>query len=274
MWSMSRSPNRALALAAAAFALAAPAAAQPSGPMTIGLVRAASPDCDPRCPEFISLQGIVQPDSHEKFRFVLQQLKDQRRPVVIHSPGGNVDAALQIAALIRSRRMDVGVGRAEYATVCKDEDEACNRAQRGKPPARRLTFEQAFCASACTIILAGGVKRVMAANARIGVHQMAASETQRVIDRVYENDPRTGARRVVSEEVISEKTQRIDQDPAIANRGIPKHFADMGVARLFTELTLATPPDQLRILTAQEMLDSRIATHAGEPLRDLGLLPP
>jgi hypothetical protein len=242
--------------------------------MTVGLVRAASPGCDPRCPEFIAMQGIVQPDSHEKLRFVLQQLKDQRIPVVIHSPGGNVDSAMQIAQIIRTRRLDVGVARAEYASVCREEDETCNRAQRGKPPARKVTFEGAFCASACTIVLAGGVRRVMAPNARIGVHQMQAAETERVIDRIYSTDPRTGARRLESQEVVSERTQKIDQDPAVANRGVAKHFADMGVAPSFTEMTLTTPADQLRILTARELLDTRIATHTADPQRDLGLLPP
>jgi hypothetical protein len=103
---------------------------------------------------------------------------------------------------------------------------------------------------------------------------MAASETERVVERVYANDPRTGARRVVSEEVVSEKTQKLDQDPAFANRGVAKHFADMGVGRGITDLTLQTPPDQLRILTPAELLDTKIATHSADPLRTLGLTPP
>jgi hypothetical protein len=249
------------------------ALAQPSGPMTIGLVRAVTPGCDPRCPEFIAMQGIVQPDSHEKLKFVLDQLRGQRRPIIISSPGGNVDSAMQIAQMIRARRLDVGVARATFAEICRDDDDACARNQRGKPPGRTLAFENAFCASACTIIIAGGIKRVMAANARIGVHQMSSMATERVIDRVYETDPRTGARRVVSEELVSETTQR-ETDAARANRGVAKHFADMGVGPSFVELTLTTPSDQLRILTPGEMMDTRIATHTSDLLRALGLSPP
>lgn len=264
----------ALVVSAAAIAAAGPVFAQSTqSPMTIGLVRAASPGCDPNCPEFIAMQGVVQPDSHEKLKLVFGALGDRRLPIVIHSPGGNVDAALAIAAMIRSRRLDVGVAQAEYTEICGIDDAACSRNQRGKPPARKLDFTRAACSSACTLILAGGIKRVVMPGARIGVHQMAASETERVVERVYQDDRRTGVRRVVSEQVVSERTQRVDQDPAVANRGIAKHFADMGVGRGMTDLTLATPPDQIRVLSAREIADTRIATHMSEPLATLGLRP-
>lgn len=272
---LNRGPWRILAAAAAALAFAPlPAHAQSTQqPMTIGLVRAASPGCDPACPEFIAMQGVVQADSHDKLKLVFQALGDRRLPIVIHSPGGNVDSALAIAAMIRARRLDVGVAQAEYADLCAESDEACNRAQRGKPPARKLDFARAACSSACTLILAAGTKRVVQAGARIGVHQMAASETERVVERVYQDDPRTGQRRVVSEQVVSEKTQRVDQDPAVANRGIARHFADMGIGRGVTELTLATPHDQIRVLSAREIAETRLATHMEDPLGALGLRP-
>jgi hypothetical protein len=241
--------------------------------MTIGLVRAASSGCEPTCPEFIAMQGVVQPDSHEKLKLVFQALGDRRLPIIIHSPGGNVDAALAIAAMIRARKLDVGVAQADYADPCDGAGPGCAAAQKGKPPARNLDFTRAACSSACTLILAGGIKRVVMPGARIGVHQMAASETERVVERVYQDDKRTGQRRVVSEQVVSERTQKIDQDPAVANRGIAKHFADMGIGRGMTDLTLATPPDQIRVLSTREIVETRLATHTAEPLGVLGLKP-
>jgi hypothetical protein len=269
-------PRGALAAVAAVFTLAPlPSVAQSSQqPMTIGLVRAAHPGCDALCPEFIAMQGVVQPDSHEKLKLVFQALKDRRLPIIVHSPGGNVDAGLAIAAMIRARRLDVGVALAEYADACAGAEPGCAAREKGRPPARRLDFTAGACSSACTLILAGGVKRVVVPGARIGVHQMSTSETERVVERVYADDRRTGQRRVVSEQVVSERTSRVEQDPAIANRGVAKHFADMGLPRTITELTLSTPPEQIRVLSTREIAESRIATHMADPLATLGLGPP
>ncbi|MFO1028562.1 MAG: hypothetical protein U1E70_25575 [Acetobacteraceae bacterium] len=64
------------------------------------------------------------------------------RAVWLESPGGNLQPAMQIAALIQERRLDTFVGR--------------------------------LCASACTIAFMGGVHRSLAPDARLGFHQARA----------------------------------------------------------------------------------------------------
>jgi hypothetical protein len=255
---------------------ATPSQAQQDQPMTIALVRMALPGCDPYCPEFISAQGVVQPDSDRKLRRLLDSLNGQRPPVVINSSGGNVDAAMAMGRAIRTLGLDVAVARVVPGAICQTGDSACVAEQKGKPPMRSVSFDQTICSSACTLVLAGGIRRIIMGNARIGVHSMAESETERVIERVYRrsgDQVGEGGREIISERVISQKSRTVDAPPEVANRGVPEHLASMGINRRFTEITLATPHSQIRVLSAKEMMDTGIATHNAEPLKVLGFLP-
>ncbi len=260
----------------ASLLLITPSLAQQDAPMTIALVRMALPGCDPYCPEFIAMQGVVQPDSDRKLRRLLDGLNGQRPPVVINSSGGNVDAAMAMGRAIRVRGLDVAVARVVPGSICQTADSACIAAQKGRPPVRALSFDQTICSSACTLVLAGGIRRIMMGNARIGVHSMEESETERVIERVYRrsgDQTGEGGREIVSERVISQRSRPVDAPPEVANRGVPEHLASMGINRRFTELTLATPHSQIRVLSAKEMIETGIATHNAEPLKVLGFLP-
>lgn len=244
----------------------------PQAPMVMGVVRLAVPGCDPQCPEFVSLQGVVQPGSDKRLQAVLDGVKDRKLPVIINSPGGNVDAALAMGRVIRAQGLDVAVARTSPATVCATGDAACEGAQKGRPPLRTLSFDQTMCSSACTLILAGGLRRIVMPAARIGVHQMVQSETERVIERTYGRSG-GGEREIVSEKVLSQRTRNVDAPAEVANRGVPEHFASMGIGKAFTDLTLATPHSQIRVLSPREMLETGIATHSVEPLKVLGFQP-
>ncbi len=239
-----------LPILAVALAAAAPAAAQqPHPPMTIAVVRLAGDGCAGDCPEYIAAQGVVQTDSHRRFKAVLGTLKGRRLPVVISSPGGDVDAAMQIGRAIREAGLDVAVGRT-----------AAVEGRQG----RTVVLDGTICSSACTLILAGGVRRYAPPQARLGVHQMAQSETERVIEREVVAD------RVVSERVISQRTRPLDAPPEVANKGVAEHLAALGIGRGFTDLTLATPHDKIRVLTPAERLATGIVTQDADPGAILG----
>ena len=244
--------SRPFLAAAILLAAASPAAAQ-QPPMTIAVVRLVGDGCAAECPEFIAAQGVVQTDSHRRFRTVLNGLQGRRLPIVINSPGGDVDAAMQIGKAIREAGLSVAVGR----TV----------AVEGKP-GRTVVQDGTICSSACTLILAGGVRRYAPQQARLGVHQMAQSETERVIERVYRRSPEQGE--VVSERVISQRSRALDAPPEVANKGVPEHLAALGIGKGFTDLTLATPHDKIRVLTPQERLATGIVTQDTDPGAILG----
>ncbi len=49
--------------------------------MTIAVVRLVGEGCAADCPEFIAAQGVVQTDSHRRFKAVLASLQGRRLPV-------------------------------------------------------------------------------------------------------------------------------------------------------------------------------------------------
>jgi hypothetical protein len=69
------------------------------------------------------------------------------REIVLHSPGGSVTDATEIARLIRDKGLDTRI------------------------------LADGYCASSCPLIFAGGVKRFADATSWIGVHQVFALTT-------------------------------------------------------------------------------------------------
>ncbi len=69
-------------------------------PMRIAIVRNANSTCEPLCPEWISLSGMIMPETPSKLRKVLKQLGARRLPIVIDSNGGAVDAAMEMGRMI------------------------------------------------------------------------------------------------------------------------------------------------------------------------------
>ena len=78
--------------------------------MTFAIVRSGIVGCEPNCPQWISAEGQIMPGSASQFRKILKQAGKLRLPVVITSPGGDVEAALAIGQMIRERKLDVLVG--------------------------------------------------------------------------------------------------------------------------------------------------------------------
>jgi len=141
-----------------------------------------------------------------RFEGFLDALPTQPKTVAFHSPGGNVDAALAIGRAIRGRGMNTAVeaGRA--------------------------------CASACPSAYGGGVKRLAARTAWIGVHQ-TYFQTAGVM---------TPNRAAYEIQIIKARMMQFWQD--------------MGVDTGIETLAMQTPPDQIYYLVEEELLTLKLAT--------------
>jgi hypothetical protein len=95
----------------------------------------------------LELTGTIDIGSAERFAAEVAARGEYVKTVALNSPGGSVDDALAIGALIR----DQG-----YATS---------------------VASGALCASSCPLVLAGGAERLAADGAAIGVHQIYATVT-------------------------------------------------------------------------------------------------
>ena len=83
---------------------------------------------------------------------------DKRLPVIIQSPGGDVQAALAIGRLIRSKKLDVAVGRTAFLR-CLPGQKNCQAPKGGYRGMAYSTY--AVCASACPLVLAAGGERLV-----------------------------------------------------------------------------------------------------------------
>src|ERR1700677_1765550 len=134
-------------------------------PMRLVRVTSADPTCKPNCPEWLSAEGRIEPGSAKAFADAIANLKGCRLPILIHSPGGSVADAGAMSELIRAKGLVVAVART-LITNCPEASPKCPDG-----PGTAITGG-AICASACVLMLAGGVERLAGPSARIGGHQI------------------------------------------------------------------------------------------------------
>jgi hypothetical protein len=141
--------------------------ARPRGapPMRFVRVVSADPACVPSCPEWLSAEGRIEPGTARGLAQALDALKGRRLPILIHSPGGSVRDAIEMGDLIRARGLAVAVART-LITNCPERAPKCPDG-----PGTAIAGG-AMCASACVLVLAGGVERLVGPTPLIGVHQM------------------------------------------------------------------------------------------------------
>jgi hypothetical protein len=158
-----------------------PAAAQQE-PMRIVLTRSAEP-CESDCREWLAAQGAITSDTLGELRRALAELNGRKLPLLVYSTGGTVEAAIAMGELVRKSGLDIAVAR----TVFAQRDPALGTIDERSP----------LCVSACTLFLAGGQRRIIPPQSRIGVHQQTIVETETTTVRDYKivrGAPGTGRR--------------------------------------------------------------------------------
>ncbi len=227
-------------LAAAASADLRPPA-RPRGAPLMRFVRvvSADPACQPNCPEWLSVEGRIAPGSARAFADAIANLKGRRLPILIHSPGGSVPDAAAMGELIRAKGLAVAVARTLIAN-CRDAAPKCPDG-----PGKAITGG-AICASACVLVLAGGVERLAGPSARIGVHQTTTlvSETQ-------------GLAHLKS-------TRKIYEQRGV-DAAVEAYLAALGVDEPVMTLMRKTAAASIRWLSLAELKDSHLATLALDP---------
>jgi hypothetical protein len=212
--------------------------ARPRGAPPMRLVRVTSAEaaCKPNCPEWLSAEGRIELGSAKAFADAIANLKGRRLPILIHSPGGSVADAGAMGELIRAKGLAVAVART-LITNCPEASPKCPDG-----PGTAITGG-AICASACVLVLAGGVERLAGPSARIGVHQITTvvSETEglahlKSIRKIYEQ-------------------QGVDA-------AVEAYLAAMGVGEPVMTLMRKTSAASIRWLSPAELKDSHLATLA------------
>jgi hypothetical protein len=157
-----------------------PSLAKPiyDAPMTVSIVRAWSQTCEPTCPEWISAEGEITNATPAAFARVFKAMGKKRLPIVIRSPGGSINAAVDIGHMIRKRGFDVAVGATMFQG-CAPNEKSCKLPGDQNGIYRGAAIDYGgFCNSACPLILASGKLRLAAIGTTIGVHQPKTIWTQ------------------------------------------------------------------------------------------------
>src|ERR1700729_4412150 len=212
------------------------ARARVTPPMRFVRVTSAEAACKPNCPEWLSAEGRIEPGTAKAFPHVIANLKGRRLPILIHSPGGSVADAGAMGELIRAKGLAVAVART-LITNCPVASPKCPDG-----PGTAITGG-AICASACVLVLAGGVERLAAPSARIGVHQTTTlvSETE-------------GLAHLKS-------TRKIYEQRGV-DSAVEAYLTAMGVGEPAMTLMRKTWAASIRWLSPAELKDSHLATLA------------
>ncbi len=212
-------------------------------PMRILRVVSSDKACAPDCPEWISAEGIIRPGSAAAFAHVVEGLNGRRLPVLISSHGGSVRDALEMGALIRAKGLAVAVAR----TLLEDCPE---RARACPDPRGAAVVGGASCGSACPLVLAGGVERLVGPAPLVGVHEITTimKETEGVAG-------------------LHKTVKLYEQD--WVDRTVETYLSEAGVGEPVMSLLRKTPAANIRWLSLDELRSSGLATAALDPVEPI-----
>lgn len=104
-------------------------------------------------------RGTITPVTPQRFRQLLQQIGGRKLPVVLDSPGGDLDAALEIGRMVRAAGLTTIVGRTEIEG-CIEDEASCFDIRPSGVALAGFAAPGGDCSAACLLVLAGGRQRI------------------------------------------------------------------------------------------------------------------
>jgi hypothetical protein len=194
--------------------------------------------CGPGCDHWIAVEGQVDEGAAARVDRFLRDVKDSKRPIYFHSPGGSVRPSYVIARLLRSRKAIARIGRT-LATACAggtQVDAACLKIKTaGGEVEAELTTRNAMCNSACSYLFLGATTREVAPDAAIAVHN---SQLTLLVRGSF------------SAQQIADFKQR---GMARADRERAAFVVSMGISRELDDLIKTVKFENLHVLTRAEL---------------------
>lgn len=232
-------------------------------PMRVVIVRNNVGGCEPLCPQWVSAEGQITAGTPALFKKALATARKLQLPIVITSPGGDVDAALIIGEMIRARHLDVAVGWT-YFGGCAPHQKDCKLPKEQKGIYRGIILSgQGFCVSACTFILASGERRMRGEGTFVGVHQISRTITREKV-RYYERYRMVnGKKKVLSRKIVSRKPMKSYVSTKLDKRLEKKliaYFNRMGIDKSLLALFNRAPPSSMYMLAGDEVRTTRLVT--------------
>ena len=256
----------ALAMGLATFTAAAREAPPELGPtMRFVVVRSSAPGCEPNCPEWISAEGTIEAGTPALLKRLLKTLGGRQLPIVVNSPGGNVDAALQLGRIIRKSRLDIAVGTTGFSG-CDPDMRGCLDDKGKGSPYLGIAYDQgAMCNSACPLMFSGGVRRLVGEWAFLGVHQITTTYHREKL--LYRTTYKVvnGRKKVISTKIVSRKSagsyKTYEMSKAVEKR-LSAYLKEMGIGEGVLMTMKNTPASDIHQLVPENMLRMNLVTSA------------
>lgn len=231
--------------------------------MRFAVVRNSAPGCEPNCPEWISAEGTIDAGTPALLRRLLKTLGGRQLPIVVNSPGGNVDAALQLGRMIRKSKLDIAVGTTEFSG-CSPQMKNCRDDDSKAAPYAGVAYDSgAMCNSACPLMFAGGVRRVVGEWAFLGVHQITTTYHREKL--LYRTTYKVvnGKKKVLSTRIVSRRNagsyKTYEMSKAVEKR-LSGYLKEMGVDQDVLDVMKATPASDIRQIGPDDMLEMKLVT--------------
>lgn len=252
-----------------------PAVVKPiyDAPMRVVIVQSDSNLCKDICPQWIAAEGEITGATPAQFAKVLKQLGKRKLPVLIRSPGGSISAALEIGRMIRKRGLDVAVGWTSYSG-CAPDKKGCKLPEEQRGVYRGLALSsQAFCNSACHLVLASGTVRLAAADAYVGVHQPRTVWTREIVTYRERYMIVKGKKKVIDRKIVSRKPGKSKVTFGLY-KGLRKqlvaYYRDMGLDTALADENEQASFKDINLLSAAELDRYRLRTSPDGPQKLAG----
>ncbi|SDZ57373.1 hypothetical protein SAMN05444004_12337 [Jannaschia faecimaris] len=194
---------------------------------------------------WIVAAGVIQPDTPDQFRNFLDREGVAGGQLVLHSPGGNLAAGLEMGRIIRSTGLTTHIGRTDrtfesYDTPC---DTWFDSVRAGT------------CASSCAYAFLGGEVRFVDSpyyptdGNLLGFHQFFGGNGDE-------------AELITPEQAAGIRASTLSVAQAITGQ-IVMYAVEMGIDSRIVAFASSTPSDNLYYPTAAEIADLQIASGSG-----------
>lgn len=170
---------------------------------------------------------------------------------------------MAISRLIRQNKLDVAVGLTRFEG-CYPGAKDC-KLNKGKAAAFYGTafVGGAYCASACPLILAGGVRRVVGVWASFGVHQITTTHFRTEVLYRTKYQVVKGKKRIIEKKVVSRKNagsyKTYEMDKTLEKR-LAAFLKEMGVGDALLVTIKNTPATTLHRIEPYNMLKMKLIT--------------
>lgn len=218
--------------------------------------------CEPTCPEWIAAEGAIQSNTPALFRKVLRLLKGRKLPIIVNSPGGDVNAAMELGRIIRKNKLDIAVGKTYClgekwpGSVCFSPVEGLIEGALGAPLASEAT-----CNSACPLMFAGGIRRLVGPQATLGVHQVTTTHFRykRRYQTTYQK-VRGKRHRIVEAVDTFDRSYETYRMSKSLEKKIGAYLREMGIEKGVLATMKNTPANTIHPLVPQSMLRTKLVT--------------